>query len=91
MRELFASRAAVLQAEAEKALVEKQIELENLRQAEANKMLLEALKLLYVKLTPQLNGADEHCYVIGMRKQVTERDMNQVVAAIAQAERTKGA
>jgi hypothetical protein len=33
MSALFASRAAVLQAEAEQALVEKQIELEKLRQA----------------------------------------------------------
>lgn len=51
-----------------------------------NQALLEALKTLYVKLTPQVNGADEHCYLIGMRKQVSHAEMIKVVAAIKLAE-----
>ena len=51
-----------------------------------NQALLEALKTLYVKLTPQVNGADEHCYLIGMRKQVSHAEMIKVVEAIKLAE-----
>ena len=52
-------------------------------QREQDKKLVEALELLYSKLKPNVNGADETYFFIGLRDQVTDRQMEQISEAIA--------
>ena len=52
-------------------------------QAQPADALVEALELLYRKLTPNVNGADETYFFIGLRDQVTERQMEQISEALA--------
>ena len=52
-------------------------------QAQPADALVEALELLYRKLKPNVNGADETYFFIGLRDQVTERQMEQISEALA--------
>ena len=45
--------------------------------------VVEALELLYSKLKPNVNGADETYFFIGLRDQVTDRQMERISEAIA--------
>jgi len=52
-------------------------------QAQPADALVEALELLYRKLKPNVNGADETYFFIGLRDQVTERQMERISEALA--------
>lgn len=56
MRALFESRAAVLKAEAEAKLLDKQIELERLRQSRDTTLLRQALEALEIPIHAQPFG-----------------------------------
>lgn len=43
---------------------------------------VQALEKLQNKLSPQVNGADEGCFIIGMHKQVSMREMENISDAL---------
>jgi hypothetical protein len=46
----------------------------------------DALVMLQSKMTAQVNGADESCFIIGMRKQVSMSEMESISEALAAIE-----
>ena len=66
-------------------LEDTRVEIERLTQQRDK--LAKELKSLVSKLTPQTNGADEQCFIIGMHKQVSFDQMVRISELLSELEK----